>query len=207
MLKLKTSLLSLIFLPCTSFATVGGPQNIEILGYDHQDQKVYLLKHYEDGRGRLPQLYYYQFKNNQHPEKLIQVNSLYINPKTKKIDYDQDSRLFNQEIRKIKNRLQLLITISKSTIKVQILNKTTSKEKSWYDPNEFIPKYKYTYQLTSKNFKSQIHQAIDYRQGLSISQAYKIPNQQKIIATVKYLGLPFETGYTIEDPVLLIPKK
>ena len=82
MLKLKTSLLSLILLPCTSFATVGGPQNIEILGYDHQDQKVYLLKHYEDGRGRLPQLYYYQFKNNQHPEKLIQVNSLYINPKT-----------------------------------------------------------------------------------------------------------------------------
>ena len=86
MLKLKTSLLSLILLPCTSFATVGGPQNIEILGYDHQDQKVYLLKHYEDGRGRLPQLYYYQFKNNQHPEKLIQVNSLYINPKTQKIE-------------------------------------------------------------------------------------------------------------------------
>ena len=59
----------------------------------------------------------------------------------------------------------------------------------------------------SKNLKSKIHQAIDYRQGLSISQAYKIPNQQKMIATVKYLGLPFETGYTIEDPVLLIPKK
>jgi hypothetical protein len=128
-------------------------------------------------------------------------------PKTQKIDYDQDSRLFNQEIVKIKNRLQPLVTISKSTIKVKVLNKTTSKEKSWYDPNEFIPKYKYTYQLTSKNLKSQIHQAIDYRQRLSISQAYKIPNQQKMIATVKYLGLPFETGYTIEDPVLLIPKK
>ena len=136
MLKLKTSLLSLIFLPCTSFATVGGPQNIEILGYDHQDQKVYLLKHYEDGRGRLPQLYYYQFKNNQHPEKLIQVNSLYINPKTQKIDYDQDNHLFNQKINKIKNRLQPLTTLSKNTIKIQVLNKTTSKEKSWYDTNK-----------------------------------------------------------------------
>ena len=207
MLKFKTFIFGLILLPCTSFATVGGPHNVEFLGYDAKDQKVYLLKHYEDGRGRLPQLYYYQFKNNKQPEKLIQVNSLYINPKTQKIDYDQDSRLFNQEIRKIKNRLQPLVTISKSTIKVKVLNRTTSKEKSWYDPNEFIPKYKYTYQLTSKNLKSQIHQAIDYRQGLSISQAYKIPNQQKMIATVKYLGLPFETGYTIEDPVLLIPKK
>ena len=106
MLKLKTSLLSLILLPCTSFATVGGPQNIEILGYDHLFQKVYLLKHYEDGRGRLPQLYYYKFKNNQHPEKLIQANSLYINPKTQKIDYDQVGTQFEKELNKIKKRLK-----------------------------------------------------------------------------------------------------
>ncbi len=44
MLKLKTSLLSLILLPCTSFATVGGSQNIEVLGYDHQRSKSLLIQ-------------------------------------------------------------------------------------------------------------------------------------------------------------------
>ncbi|MGE8559516.1 MAG: aminotransferase [Acinetobacter sp.] len=207
MLKSKTFIFSLILLPCTSFATVGGPQNIEVLGYESKDQKVYLLRHYLDGRGRLPQLYYYQFKNNKQPEKLIQVNSLYINPKTKKIDYDQDSRLFDKEVSKIKKRLQPLVSVPKQSIKIQVLKKITSKEKSWYDSKQYIPKYTYKYQLNSNSLKSQIHQAIDYRHGLNISQAYKIPQQQKILAVVKYLGIPFETGYTIEDPVLLTLKK
>ncbi|WP_291354606.1 aminotransferase [Acinetobacter sp. UBA3106] len=207
MLKLKILSLGLILLPCTSFATVGGPQKIEVLGYESKEQKVYLLRHYQDGRGRLPQLYYYQFKNNKQPEKLIQVNSLYINPKTKKIDYDQDSRLFDKEVAKIKKRLIPLMAIPKQSVKIQVLKKTSSKEKSWYDSKEYIPKYTYQYQLSNKTLKSQIHQAIDYRNGLNISQAYKIPQQQKILAVVKYLGIPFETGYTIEDPVLLTLKK
>ncbi len=46
------------------------------------------MRHYLDGRGCLPQLYYYQL-NNKTPSKLIEVKSLYINPKTQKIDYDQ----------------------------------------------------------------------------------------------------------------------
>lgn len=75
---------ALACLPIISFATVGGQQRIEVLGYDQKDQKVYLLRHYEDGRGRLPQLYYYNFKSKQ-PNQLVQVNSLYINPKTKKL--------------------------------------------------------------------------------------------------------------------------
>lgn len=177
------------------------------MGYESKEQKVYLLKHYLDGRGRLPQLYYYHLKNTQRPEKLIQVNSLYINPKTGKIDYDQDSRQFDQEIAKIKKRLNPLAPLPKSSIKIQVLKKITSKEKSWYDPKQYIPRYTYTYQLSSKSLKSQIHQAIDYRQGLNISQAYQIPQQQKILVVVKYLGIPFETGYTIEDPVLLTLKK
>ena len=55
--------------------------------------------------------------------------------------------------------------------------------------------------------QSQIQQAVDYGQGLSISQAYKIPQQQKIVVAVKYLGIPFESGYSIEDAVLLSAKK
>ena len=207
MIKLNGIFYALALLPCTAFATVGGPQTVEFLGYEAKAQKVYLLKHYQDGRGRLPQLYYYQFKNTPQPEKLIQVNSLYINPKTQKIDYDQDSRKFDQEILKIKKRLQPLQPIHQENIKIQIVYKTTSKEKSYFDPSTYIPRYTYRYQLKMNHHQSQMQQAVDYGQGLSISQAYKIPQQQKIVVAVKYLGIPFESGYSIEDAVLLSAKK
>ena len=199
-------LFSTLFFSSHSFATVGGPQNIEVLGLDQADQKIYVMRHYLDGRGRLPQLYYYQL-NSKTPSKLIEVKSLYINPKTQKIDYDQNSQLFDQEILNIKNRLRPLIKLAPNTVKAHVLNKITSKEKSWYDPNKFIPKYTYTYQLRSKNYQSQKHQALAYQHGISISQVYKSPHQQKVLAVVKYLGIPFETGYTLESPILLIPKK
>ncbi|OAL79774.1 aminotransferase [Acinetobacter sp. SFB] len=207
MWKLKTFIFSLIMLPCTSFATVGGPQNVEFLGYDAKDQKVYLLKHYEDGRGRLPQLYYYQFKNNKQPEKLIQVNSLYIHPKTKKIDYDQESTQFNKDILKIKKRLTPLIAVNKASANVQILKKTRVQKSVNSGLDGFITEYQYRYKVVTPQLSSLQHIAKAYKPNLNISQAFKIPQHNKIVVAVKYLGIPFETGYTIEDPVLLTLKK
>jgi len=184
------------------YATVGGPQHIEVLGLDQKDQKIYLMRHFEDGRGRLPQLYYYQL-NSSKPAALIQVKSLYINPKTKKIDYDQDSAQFDQEIAKIKKRLAPLTSIHHSNANIQILTTKNSTAKAWYDPQESIDKWTYQYQVKSRPLKSPVQTAESYKQGLKISKAYKVPQHQNILVTVKYLGIPFETGYSIEDPVLL----
>lgn len=207
MLKSKTFIFSLILLPCTSFATVGGPQNIEVLGYESKDQKVYLLRHYLDGRGRLPQLYYYQFKNNKQPEKLIQVNSLYINPKTKKIDYDQDSTRFDQDILKIKKRLTPLIAVNKTFTKIQIVKKTRVQKSVNSGFDDLITEYQYGYKITTPQLSSLQQKAVAYKPNLNISQAFKIPQHNKMVVAIKYLGIPFETGYTIEDPVLLTLKK
>lgn len=193
-------ILSGISLPV--YATVGGPQHIEVLGLDQKDQKIYVMRHFEDGRGRLPQLYYYQL-NSSKPAAPIQVKSLYINPKTKKIDYDQDSARFDQEIAKIKKRLAPLKPIHHSNASIQILTTKNGTAKAWYDPQESIDKWTYQYQVKSRPLKSPVQTAESYKQGLKISQAYKVPQHQNILVTVKYLGIPFETGYTIEDPVLL----
>ena len=45
--------------------------------------------------------------------------------------------------------------------------------------------------------------AESYKQGLNISRVYKVPHKNNMLVTVKYLGIPFEMGYTVEDPVLL----
>lgn len=202
-MNIKTALLLLpLSLPSLAFATVGGPQNIEVLGYEVKEQKLYIMRHYLDGRGRLPQLYYYNFKS-QKPNQLVQVNSLYINPKTKRIDYDQDSRKFDQNIAKIKKRLVPLNPIQKSKLQLKVLKTKKGSAPAWHDLQEKVPKWTYQYQVKSSLQKSPVQQAVSYQQGLKISQAYKVPKQNKTLVIVKYLGIPFETGYSIEDPALL----
>lgn len=196
------ALLLALGIPVSAFATVGGPQNIEVLGYEVKDQKLYLLRHYLDGRGRLPQLYYYHFKSKT-PNQLIQVNSLYINPKTKQIDYDQDSRKFDQEIAKIKKRLIPLVPLQKQNIQLKLLKTSKSTAPAWHDPKQKVPKWTYQYQVQSSQYKSPVQQAVSYKADFRLSQTYQVPKQNKILVTVKYLGLPFETGYHIEDPALL----
>ena len=96
----------LIFLSTTTFATVGGKQTLQFLGYDQAAQKLYLLRHYEDESGRLPQLYYYHLKTytskrSKIQPQLIEVKSLYINPKNQKIDNNQDDTHFFKELDKM----------------------------------------------------------------------------------------------------------
>lgn len=187
------------------FATVGGPESIEILGYEAKDQKVYLLRHFEDGRGRLPQLYYYQFKNNKYPNKIIQVNSLYINPKTQKIDYDQNDTKFNQELNKIKKRLQPLQP-TKVKNHISYLHKEIKQVPTWYDPQQTEAQTTYTYRISNPSFQSATQKAVAYHSAVKVSQQFMIPKQNKMLVTVQYRGIPFETGYDIEDPVLLLKK-
>jgi len=203
MMKANISLFLLgLCLSPLSLATVGGPQNLEVLGYEAKDQKLYLLRHYLDGRGRLPQLYYYNFKSKM-PNQLIQVNSLYINPKTKKIDYDQNSKKFDQEIAKIKKRLTPVVPLPKQNIQLKLLKTRKGTAPAWHDPKQSVPKWTYQYRIESGHYKSPIQQAISYKPDLRLNQIYKIPKQDKLLVTVKYLGIPFETGYHIEDPALL----
>jgi hypothetical protein len=188
------------------YATVGGRQSIEVLGYEAKPQKLYLLRHYEDERGRLPQLYYYQL-NDKKPDKLIEVRSLYINPKTHQIDYDQDGVQFEKDLVKIKKRLIPMVISNANTAKIQIIKSQTHNIPAWHDPSKKIPEYKSIYSVNTPVLKSNNQQAVHYAKTIKISQNYVVPNHNKMLVIVKYFGIPEETGYDIEDPVLLLPAK
>ena len=188
------------------YATVGGGQHIEVLGYETKEQKLYLLRHFEDERGRLAQLYYYQL-NSKSPDRLIEVKSLYVHPKTHQIDYDQDGTQFEKDLAKIKKRLIPLLTGNANTAKIQIMKSQTQYVSAWHDPSEKIPQYKTLYRVSTATLKSSNQQALQYAQTIKITQNYVIPNQNKMLVIVKYYGIPEETGYDIEDPVLLLPAK
>lgn len=205
-LKIALLLSGLVVLSPQVFATVGGGQNLEFLGYDVKDQKLYLLRNFEDGRGRLPQLYYYQFNQKKMEPKLIEVKSLYINPKTKKIDYDQDGIQFDKALNKIKKRLKPLTAQNIKGTQLHLIKESKRIVPHLYEPNEKMTEYRYQYQVSSGQYRSQTQHAVSYKPNLRIEQAFVVPNQPYKIVSIQYLAFPEETGYTTEDPVLLRQK-
>lgn len=196
-------ILGLTLSPVITSATVGGGQSLEFLGYDVKDQKLYLLRDFQDGRGRLPQLYYYQFNWKTTKPKLIEVKSIYINPKTKQIDYDQDGKQFEKDLNKIKKRLIPLIHQNKNQVKLKITKKVIKQQPDLYEPEKTMSEYHYQYQVISGKYYSSIHSAISYKPDLKINQSFAIPKQPYKIVSTQYLAFPEESGYTTEDPVLL----
>lgn len=202
-------LISVMALSVSALATVGGGQRIDILGYDKAEQKVFVLRHYDDGRGRLPQLYYYDLSSN-NPEKLVEVRSLYVNPKTKKYDEFEDNKgRFSNGLKQIKNRVVTLKpTYTQVTVQVQSLRqqKVTNLQ-SWLGEIGPGTEYQFNYKLNADEAKysSPVHSATTYSVCLTTDNVvYKVPNQPYALATVNYKGTLMEGGYDYQDVVLLL---
>ena len=195
---------SVLFTVPVSYATVGGKSYIELLGYEAKDQKLYLLKHDEDASGRLPQLYYFDFKSAR-PEQLIEVKSIYPRTKTGEIDYFSDGTdvPFERELKKITRRLKKLYPINPNIFNINVEKQETVHVPAWAEPEKTMPEYRYDYTVEDSPYKSTSQQAVSYAPKLAVKQAFRIPKQDRIVVTVEYLGFPDETMYTDEDAIIL----
>lgn len=211
--------IALCSMATTLWATVGGGETLSVMGYEPKQQKIYLLRDYEDGRGRVPQLYYFDLKAK-NPQKLVEVKSLYRQPETQKIEYisieDKGYTQFKQQLDTIQQRLTPLTPLKSNSIQLKI-NRLTSKQiVAWYDryddskplaQKDKIPQYQYRYTLHSQQPKLQslAQTATSYQKDLHIRHVYAVPQQSYRIAIVRYLGIDFETGYHVDDAILLAP--
>lgn len=202
--KIFLGLSSVLLTVPVSYATVGGKSYIELLGYEAKDQKLYLLQHNEDASGRLPQLYYFDFKSAQ-PEQLIEVKSIYPKHETGEIDHFSDGTdvAFERELKKITRRLKKLYPINPNIFKINVEKQETVHVPAWAEPEKTMPEYRYDYTVEDSPYKSTSQQAVSYAPKLAVKQAFRIPKQDRIVVTVEYLGFPDETMYTDEDAVIL----
>ena len=202
--KICLGLGSVLLTVPVSFATVGGKSYIELLGYEAKDQKLYLLKHNEDASGRLPQLYYFDFKSAQ-PDHLVTVESIYPKNSNGEIDHFSHGNdiAFERELKKITRRLKKLYPINPNIFKINVEKEETLQVPAWADPEKTMPEYRYDYTVQNRAYHSQVQQAVSYAPNLEVTQAFRIPKQDRIVVTVEYLGFPDETMYTDEDAVIL----
>ena len=188
-----------------TFATVGGAESIQIMGYDQKAQKLYLTRQYHDQSGRVPQLYYYQL-NNQQPDKLIEVKSIYKNIDRHSPRAEQH---VSKELKKIQSRLIPLHQQNRQKLHLNVIKTKTSTGDYWQtshpDDAFQVKKYQQQFLLCQQNYGSTIQSSISYLQPkLNITQYWQVPQQPVRVAVVSYLGMNVESGYTKEDPVLLL---
>ncbi|WP_347454307.1 aminotransferase [Acinetobacter thermotolerans] len=198
---------SLMMLSPFSMATVGGPETIEVLGYDQKDQKIFLIRQYHDQFGHLPQLYYYQL-NSRTPQKLIEVKSIYKHLDKK---LSQAEKQLQQELKKIQTRLIPLESIPVSSFKVQKLKQKVTEGDFWQynhpDDAFILKKYEQTYQVCSQHASSLVLSSTSYiNPSLHVSNAWQIPNRSAQLAIVEYQGINMESGYSKQDASLLLPQ-
>lgn len=202
-----------LLIPSLCFATVGGAERIEVLGYDQKDQKIFLTRHYEDASGRLPTLYYYQL-STKAPEKLIEVKSLYQQIKT--FPYPRSEQKFFQELEKIQSRLKPLTAIDTKRTTVNIVQKKINVGDFWHtshpDDAFKVKRYTQNYVIKNVNFKSTVLSSISYiKPQIKLKALYQLPkgnaHHPVQLAIVQYNGIPVETGYLKEDAALLLKEK
>ncbi|QIO06023.1 aminotransferase [Acinetobacter shaoyimingii] len=204
--------LALGFYPITLYATVGGPEHVDILGADPVDQKIYFLRHYNDESGRLPTLYYFLL-NGKSPEKPIEVKSIYTKMNSR--NYEAASQKTLDEIAKIQKRLKPIVPVSKQNSQLKIIHQNTQLGHYWLNaPEEKVTKQTVQYQIYNRTnrqkFQSAKQNLINYQnKPIQINYIYQTPKKMKQaqIAVIQYLGIPTETGYIKEDAVLLIPQE
>lgn len=187
----------------SAWATIGGDITLEFLGYEPVDQKVYMLHNHEDGWGG-SKLYYFDLKGK-NPNTAYEAKSYYNKDSIGIEDTGADDPAV-KKLENLKKRLTPLTPISTDGISLTILSTKTRQVESW-GANGTDTVYHHQYRVTRGKYRSTTQKVVAFEPDLSVSQAYKVPQHDKIVVGVKYLETRMESGYTKEDPVILNKSK
>ena len=193
-----------LFSASLAHATVGADDDLEILGVDLRDQKVFFTVSDES---LIPEIYYIPLRVGAKP---IHAKSLQPKTQTKEFCDELCLKTLENNISHLKKRLTPLILTTTESLHwetVQVHQKTIP----WYgDPDYPTPAYDLTYQLIFSQASTYLvgkSHVIYYRvpENFGIWQAYRIPQRPEMLVITQYLGKPYETGYQKYDAVLLSP--
>lgn len=194
------------FLSSQLLATVGGEQKVTILGVNDKEDKLFFLVDDYGGIGGLSRLHYILLKKD--PLKAVFASSYY--PKGVDVYEDKDVEKFMSRLEKLKGYLVKPKTISSKKIKFGIIADKAQKVPNIFDENKTMLEhhtlFKLSYNDGNKSYYGQsIVKHYDYRttSEIKVQKAYSLKNRKEIVVVVRYLGLPFETGYTMDNVVIL----
>ncbi len=167
--------------PSSSTATVGGPQTLEMLGYDVSENSVLLLHHKNDAEGLPPQLWAFRLASGE-TEVLSDASK-----------YFQNDQALTTGLKPLKNTQaitpKMLQTDWQTTIEV----------------NDTLLQFEYTlYPAKVKliDHEFDIVQCYKKDKAIEVAEQYHFEQSDLVFAIFRHFGVCFETGY-FKDTLLV----
>ncbi len=179
-----------------------GPHTLDVLGFDAEHHRLYVLEHFDDESGDLPQLHFMHTRGH-HVGRLVPVRDWYIG------DATEVEANFEPRLTELLSRLRPLPSLSLDTLDLRTRVVRRRALRLYADQP---PIRKFDLKLTVRprdeesisSFGARTVVTAYLRPRAHLVEAYRIPGEHLAVAIVSYVGIPFEIGYE-KHAALLVP--
>jgi len=179
-----------------------GPHTLDPLGYDPAERKLYLLEHFDDESGDLPQLHVLH-THGAHAGRVVPLSSWYSGDPAA-VEADFETRLAA-----LRERLVELRPIPR--VRFAIATRVVKRRALRLYPDE-TPIRKFTLRINVRPLGARGITSIGataevdayLRPRARLAETWRIPGERLAVAVVAWVGIPFELGFE-KQTALLVP--
>lgn len=182
-------------------AAKAGPHELDVLGYDPGDHKIYLLEHFNDESGDLPQLHFVHTRGG-HAGRLVPVKSWYQG------DAAEVEARFEERLEALRGRIAPMRPLDDDALRLR--TRVLKRRALRLFPNA-PPIRKYLLSLTVRPTDEDAIASIGGRAEVTaylrprtrLIDAYRIPGERLAVAIVAYTGVPIDVGHDKNEAILV----
>ena len=192
--------LLLFAFPQSAFATVGGPQHIDRISYNADENAIYYIFRDGSGRGCPPEVYKIDVENNQKSvvyscDEILKT--YYVNGEVGRAEYEQLIADFFKDLSPLS-----VIGLQENNIDVKVMHLGITE----VDEYEKYSNFKAIFFQDNKEIDS-VEFTGCYEDQPNVFTGFLIPNSNKIAIEISRIGDCFEGGYAQEDLYFIINAK
>ena len=180
---------------------LSGAHELDVIGFDPAEHKLYVLEHYNDDSGDLPQLFFMHTRGR-HAGRLIPVRDWYQGDTT---DVEAEFQV------RLDALCERLVDVEPTMRGGLGLTTRVVKRRALRLQRDEAPIRKYTLQLTVRAAGNSAITPMGVRTEVTaylrpkaqLVESYMIPGERMAVAIVSYVGIPFDVGHDKQAALLL----
>jgi hypothetical protein len=188
-------------------STCAGPQELEVLGYHSGDGRVFMLEHYRDNSGDLPQLLYMHTKGV-HIGRIVPVRSWYEGASISPGLASFGAKQFGAGLADLREALEPMprVEFHDWRLSTRVIKRRGLRV---YPDQPPIRKYQLRLRVSSRSggtissIGAQTEVTAFLRHRAELVEVFAVPRARRHIAVLSYVGVPFEVGYDKQTALLL----
>lgn len=206
---------ALMSLPPTGHATVGGPDHVEVLGYEPADGKLYFLVHLDGEIAEPPQLYFLPL-DGEDPRRRRAARSWYQGPTRSAV-----GAAFPERLARLVARLEPTPSVGREGASIRVKHrdlrvcadaryqpKTGDEARAIVDASRRGERDidRPVCELHEVHVEWSGYEGLTHVESWgspSLLRIHRLPDPRFALAIVRHVGKHFEVGYTEDVPVLL----